>query len=426
MSRLLVLSTALVAACSSTTPSSTTAADDPPPPRADVLEWRLAGEVRGTGAQGVDRRRAAAAAGLDSGLSDAFDTGTTLDADPCTTTEATTVLSEADSGSWLLTSPVFDLRHNAGTDRVFRAAEVLSLSSTGCTRFASFGADSTAFETGFASVADPANNALVEPTGLMMRLVDVGDDLWVFSNSSRTWWVVDGTTGAISEGGTFDRPVAGAVADGAGGAWVSLSGIAAWPVGSGTDEVGAVVHLDSTGAASGVSWDLPWDPALTGFGSLTPDESGLEPHFLSNDLALDGDGTLWVLDSNNAQLAEIDAATGSTTTHDLGVLYPTGVAVVGGVVAVSGGLVSDGASLDQTPGLWKFDPTTGTTAALSLSEPAEGWGLGSGFVSLLEEPDSGMVRGSGVYLDRWLSLAPLGTGQLLVADPAYDRVLLVE
>lgn len=397
--------------------------------RADALEGRLAGAVSNLGgAQGVEgRRRAAGSVGDTGGDPGGTDSAGDVETDPCATAAASRVLAEATGSSWLLTSPVFDLRSSAPNGGVYRAAEVLALESTGCTRLASFGLDSREFATGFASVVDPRSDFLVAPTGLMMRLVDVGDALWIFSNATHTWWTVDPDTGALAEGGTFDRPVAGAVADGSGGAWVSLSGVLAWEAGS-TDQVGSLVQLDASGVSTGLVWDLPWSPASTGFGSLTPDGARLEPHFLSNDLTLDGEGTLWVLDSASAQVAAVDPATGATTVTDLDVVYPTGIAAVGEELVITGGLVSDASGLVQSPGLWTLDPAgvPATTALVSLPEPASGWALESGFVSRTGGGDTGSAGASDLFLDRWLSLAPLGTGQVLVADPAYERVLLID
>jgi len=215
---------------------------------------------------------------------------------------------------------------------------------------------------------------------------------------------------------------------------VSLLPQLPWPEDSGTAVAAQVVAVDALGAPTGVAWTLPFDPVSTGFGRLAedPPASGsssftttLTPHFLSNALARDEDGTLWVVDSESATLAAVDPTDGSSSTVALSVVYPTGIAWEDGQLVLTSGLEGDRATgtVVSVPGIHTVSTVDGSrTASVDLPEPAGGWNLSRGFVSL----STTTSETQGIYRDGWLGLSGTGAGALLVTDPKGGQLIVVE
>lgn len=411
----------------------------------DPLEFVVAGIASGVaGAQGPARRMAVGGAFPDTGWR--FDTGTDSGSStPAAACEESMVGALEDAASlqvagvttWFVVPPIFDLGFDRGeAGFVARGVSVVAVSGGGCSVLASLpDADSERFVTGFGSTIDGMHERFSAPAGLMIRLVAQDDALWLFSNATDVWWSIDLDDASVTSQPALPGAAAGAVSDGEGGAWVSILGKLDWPEGSSADQPAAVVRLDSTGALDGTSFTLPFDVGETGFGRLdeTPpayDDGSfttmLTPHYLSNDLALGPDGRLWVLDSEGAELAAIDPATGTTSTVALPLIYPTGIAAEDGQLVVTAGLEGDRVTgvIHQEPGLYTVSTTDGSTsAALTLPAPADGWNLTRGFVST-SDPATSETRG--IYRDAWLSLVGTGEGALLVADPKSGRLIVVE
>lgn len=341
--------------------------------------------------------------------------------DEATTKALGDALSE---DSVILSGPIFDLGYEDGAPgRVYRPVQLLALREDGrCVSLAALSDEqSMAFQNGFGSIV---RGSLFEPAGMMMHLVEAGEELWVFANTSERWFSIDPSTGIVIEGTPFERTVAGAISDGAGGAMVSLSGVV--PVqGSTADPIPPqVILLGPNGDQFSGAFDLPIDPELVGFGHFTEDRTGLIPGFVSNDLTLGPDGRLWVLHSPDSALVAVDVETGDSEHFTLPFLYPTGIAAQDGHLVVTAGLEADrhAGEVYQKPSLWTVDTEDGSAErVLALSRPVGGWSLDTGFVNLTGSNDS-----RGVYLDRWLGLTPISTGQLVVTDPGNQRILLID
>lgn len=451
--RLVPLCFVLLCACSTRPRSASNAdapLDDTATPDNDPttpLELRVAGVARGLdGVQAAASRMPVGGSlpgdtgfpPLDSGIGG--DSGATEPIEACaegdvTALQDSSVVDASGATAWFVVPPIFDLAYNEGeTGYVARPVTIVAVTSSGCAELAVLpDADSEKFQTGFGSTIDGMANRFVAPAGLMTTLLDQGDDLWLFSNNSLTWWTIDTTVGAVVEQAAFDAPVAGAALDESGGAWVSLLPQLPWPEDSGTAVAAQVVEVDGTGVATGVQWTLPFDPVSTGFGRLAedPPTSGsssfstmLTPHFLSNALARDDAGTLWVIDSESATLAAVDPADGSSSTFTLAVVYPTGIVWEDAQLVVTSGLEGDRATntIVATPAVHTVSTTDGSlTASVDLPEPADGWNLSRGFVSL-----TGTSQTQGIYRDGWLGLSGTGGGALLVTDPKGGQLVVVE
>ncbi len=450
--RPVLLSALLLGACSTPrSPASKAdaageeAAEARPP---DPLELRIAGVARGL--DGVQAGTSRTPVGgsppgdtglppLDSGLGG--DSGATEPIEACaegdvTALQDSSVVGTAGATAWFLVPPIFDLSHSAGElGYVARQVTIVAVTASGCTELAVLSdAHSESFQTGFGSTIEGMADRFVAPAGLMTHLLDQGDALWLFSNNSPTWWTIDPVAGTVVEQAAFDAPVAGAVLDGTGGAWVSLLPQLPWPEDSGTAVAAQVVAVDALGAPTGVAWTLPFDPVSTGFGRLAedPPASGsssftttLTPHFLSNALARDEDGTLWVVDSESATLAAVDPTDGSSSTVALSVVYPTGIAWEDGQLVLTSGLEGDRATgtVVSVPGIHTVSTVDGSrTASVDLPEPAGGWNLSRGFVSL----STTTSETQGIYRDGWLGLSGTGAGALLVTDPKGGQLIVVE
>jgi len=412
-----------LAACSPDSQHDTRASD----PEADSLDFQETQAARGlAGAQGADARRSAATSGLgedeDSGTADTA--APSPPADACDGEAVDALAAGLVGGGWVLSAPVFDAR-GTGADSVHRPAQVLSLGDDGCAVFAALTPTQTLeLQTGFGSTLDPADPSLFEASGLMLQLVDQGSELWIFANGTSLWWSVDAVSGAVTERATLGRTISGATSDGAGGAYVTLSAILPLE-GSDGATPGRVEQLSADGTVDeGAGWDLPFAPVQTGFGSLTADGTGIMPHFLSHDLVVGPDERVWVLDSGGRQVGALDRDAGTWDVFPLPVVYPTGIAAQAGALVVTSGLEADldSGAVYAEPSLHTIDPTSGeATAVLTLSVPDAGWPT-TGFASLSDPSEASR----GVLLNVWMGLAPVGSGQLIVTDPASGRVLLIE
>lgn len=408
----------------------------------DPLELRVAAVSTGVG--GVQAVGAARSAVSDTGSwgpwDSGLDTGSTTPTAACEEGDVADLQSSAlmsDHTAWYVVPPIFDLGYNEGeVGRVARPVTVVQVEASGCSELATLSdSASEGFLTGFASTVDGMSSRFVTASGLQISLVVQDDTLWLFSNNTQAWWQVDSTTGAVTEMAELSGFIGGAVADGSGGAWVSVLGKLPWPEDGRSPQDAELVHLDSTAVESGVRWTLPFVPETTGFGRLDEDppvyddgtfQTWLTPHFMWLDITLDDNGQLWVIHSETSEVAVVDPGSGSNTTYALPVLNPTAVAYEDGTLVVSAGLEADRASgtIYQTPSLYTVDAATGTaTLALELPAPTDGWDLTRGFVSL---SDMATSETRGVYRDAWMSMVGTGEGALLVADPKGGRLIVVE
>lgn len=407
------------------------------------LELRVAGSVEGFAGVQAPAARTPVYGEYPDGIPDwdsGLDSGDAPSIDPCDEDDVAALqgsdwLASLGAGALFVVPPIFDLAYGDGGDGyVYCPVTIVAVTAAGCADVVALSdAVSEDFQTGFGSLIEGMGNRYVTPVGLMIRLIDQGDELWLFSNNSREWWTIDVERGTVTEEPALDAPIAGAVSDGEGGAWLSLSPQLPWPEDSGTPVAAQLVHLDETGTPDGQQLELPFAPVGTGFGRLEdlPPEyahahfsTTLTPHFLSNDLARGPDGRYWVLDSVSSTLAAVDVDNADIDTFALPFLYPTGIATEDGTLVVTSGLEADktiGAVL-QEPALHVVSTEDGSTyPTLTLPTPADGWGIDTGFVSL-----SGSSMSQGVYLDAWLGLSGTGGGALLVTDPKTGRLIVVE
>lgn len=309
-------------------------------------------------------------------------------------------------------APILDLRTNPNA--IYQPARLLRYDSAGgCAVLTTFSdADSMEMATGFGS--EGPSYGLFAPAGMMARLVDNGSgELWVFLNSAGAFWRVDPSSGAVVRDSTIGW-VTGAIEAPGGGAYLSTA-----PVFDANDTViepGALVQLAPPGLLLS-STTLPFASTQTGFGTLDGSDSRRIPMFLSNDIAVDEAGDLYILDSELSELAVYSG--GAFTVYGLGLPYPTGVTWDSGGLIIGSGLVYDNVAKTvlTSPALHTWDPVLGANPAMTLSAPSSGW-ITQGFGSI--------TTGNQVLIkNHWLELEGLG-GALSVGDPGHGRVLLVE
>lgn len=343
------------------------------PAAPDTLDFDEAGSFVGPGAvQGV-KASFVSGESSDSGEADtaeedtALDTGepadTATEDSPCLAGDLDLVRSELalSLGEVVAYSaPILDLRTNPSS--VYQPARLLRYDDAGgCAVLTTFSdADSLEMATGFGS--EGPSYGLFAPAGMMARLVDNGGgELWVFLNSAGAFWRVDPSSGAAVRDTTIGW-VTGAIEAPGGGAYVSTA-----PVFDANDTViepGALVQLAPPGLLLS-STPLPFASTQTGFGTLDGSDYRRVPMFLSNDIALDETGGMYILDSELSELAVYSG--GAFTVYSLGLPYPTGLAWDSSGLVIGSGMVYDNVAevVVTSPGLHTWDPVLGATSAMT-------------------------------------------------------------
>jgi hypothetical protein len=315
----------------------------------------------------------------------------------CATYSISPIAPVASATTWVASPPRF-----AGNNGIARPAELLLLDDFGC--LASFpftDADSQRLSTGFGML----DAGVVAPAGLMLRLVEIGTDLLLFSNAGPDVWRYQPTTNGLVRFDPFGRPVHGAAADGP-GAWVVLAE---------DSRPAELQYVDRSGAVLQGPFVLPFAPFATGFMTIVP--GGTVSMFRSLDVTVGADGRVWILDSGTSALAVFDPAAQTFDLHPLTLEYPTAARWWNGDLLLVSGLTTVGNQLGQAPELWAFDEATGTTSpAGSFPAPTGGWNTTTGFARPTNAP-GGFQR-----LQHWFDLEPVGSG-LVLSDPGNERLL---
>ncbi|MEL6344000.1 MAG: hypothetical protein AAFV53_12850 [Myxococcota bacterium] len=342
----------------------------------------------------------------------------------CDEASITALQAGIDADTYAAVPPIYD----ADYDNVLRPVEIVLLNDDGCSSIATLSdEDSRRLQTAFGSSIDTPSTQIVSE-GLMLRLLELDGELALFSNADPRFWTINPEDGAVTANDAFDRPVSGAIEDGDGGAWIVQANGLALDSSSNVDPDASVparlMRLDDDYTVLDTI-DLPFSPMLTGITHVPEGSDYGWALFLSNDLTIGPDDDLYVLNSVTAEMAIVTPDTGDISTLSLDVTYPTAVAYQADQIIVNSGLIvfaEESTTLSEAPGLRAVDLSDGTTTLeMALPAPEGGWVSNPGFINI-DDPDAM----EGVVMLNWFDIEPVGTGDLIVADPAENRVMVID
>ncbi|MBW1880518.1 MAG: hypothetical protein JRI25_08435 [Deltaproteobacteria bacterium] len=309
--------------------------------------------------------------------------------------------------------PLWD---DTGATEFARLPQIIRIEGGSCTTVATFSEeDARRMSTGFGGGL-PGEPDVSMAAGFVFEMVEVGSELWVFSNTRRGFWRVDTATGAINHDDVLDRFAAGVASDGNGGAWVSTAAYFDTEMGNRTLPP-ELWHLDASGSPVGAPRTLPFDDQLIGFGG--GDSEVAVAAFVFHPLVVGPNGDVWVLDSRTGVVAKV---VGGHTTHQLDMVHPSGMAPWNDGVLIATGLdaTEDLQTYHQVPTLHWVDLGNGAAEEVApLPEPTNGWGSLGGFVGPL--PNSTGV----VPFNVWFPISSAGE-KVIVASPSQGTVLLLD